>query len=166
MAYVKYIIFALGSQKYGMKLARVNGLEPLYNIVPVPLGAQYIKGIIHLRGDIVPIYDLKEHFKIPYTGTTETSQLLVTESHGIKIGFEVDDVLGIVAISEEETRVLPGVVQNENTGFLDSVINVLLPEHNELEIMLSIDVDKLMTDSEFRDVKEALEKQEEDEKSE
>lgn len=156
MAYTKYIIFALGNQKYGMKLERVKGLEPLQNLVPLPVGPQYIKGLIHLRGEVVPIYDIKEHFGIEDTGVLETSQMMVTESHGLKLGIEVDDVLGIVAVSDEESQVLPYVVKNDNTGYFDKVIKVLLPECRETELLLSINVDELMTDSEFQNVKDAL----------
>lgn len=159
MADIKYIIFALEDQKFGMKLERVKGLEPLMPIAPVPMGPQYIKGIIHLRGEVVPIYNLKESFLLEDTRVTETRQIMVAESHGIKMGFEVDDVMCIVSISEDEPKELPWVACNEKTLFVESVIRVTLPEQKKSDLLLSIDVDKLMSESEFEDVKDSLSEQ-------
>lgn len=156
MAYVKYIIFALGSQKYGMRLVRVSGLEPLNVTIPIPVDIPNIEGVINLRGALVPIYDMKAQLNIAKTQRTETSQMIVAESHGLKLGFEVDNVLGIVLISEEDTKLLPKVVTNDETDIVESVIKVLLPESRKEELMLSINVDALMTDAEFEKLKEVI----------
>lgn len=157
MTEIKYIIYALGDQKYSMKLSKINGIEYIYNVVPVPMGADCIKGIIHLRNIIVPIYDLKGQFGIEETAEDANPQMLICETHGIKIGIEVDNVLGIIPIPEEDIKKVPNVVKNENTGYLENVVRVTLPETNKTEITLSVNVDKLMTDSDFDSVSDALE---------
>lgn len=156
MAFVKYIIFALGSQKYGMRLVRVNGLEPLNVTIPIPVDIPNIEGVINLRGALVPIYDMKAHLNIAKTQRTETSQMIIAESHGLKLGFEVDNVLGIVLVSEEDTKLLPKVVTNDETDIVESVIRVLLPESRKEELMLSVNVDAIMTDVEFEKLKEVI----------
>lgn len=166
MAEVKYIAFRLGEQKYAMKLTRINGLEDLYEVVPIPVGAENIKGIIHLRGMIVPIYNLKRHFNMPEEGKKSTSQLLITEIKDMKLGFEVDEVLGIVAVSEEDINDVPTVVQNDETGYLENIVRLTLPEQTKPEIVISINIDKLMTEAEVEGVKEALLDKDEDEKAE
>ena len=60
MAEIKYMVFGLEDQLYSLKLSNINGIEYIYNIVPVPAGARFMKGIIHLRNNIVPVYNLKE----------------------------------------------------------------------------------------------------------
>lgn len=157
MAETKYIVFSLGQQKYSMKLARVNGIEQIYNVVPIPVGARFIKGIIHLRDNVIPIYNLKKHFNIPDEGTTATSQLLIAESHNIKMGFEVDEILGIIPIDESDIKDVPNVVKNDETGYLENIVKVVFPETGKNEILISINVDRLMSDNEFEDVKNALE---------
>lgn len=158
MAEIKYIIYLLGDQKYSMKLSKINGIEYVYNVVPVPMGADCIKGIIHLRNNIVPIYNLKGQFGIYTEAENANPQMLICETHGIKIGIEVDDVLGIIPIPEEDIKSVPHVVHNDNTGYLENIIKVTLPETGETEIMIAVDVDKLMSDSDFDSVYDALEK--------
>ena len=58
----KYIIFQLGEEKYGMNLSYVNGIEQEYHIIPVPNAPEGIKGIINLRGLVIPVYSLRQRF--------------------------------------------------------------------------------------------------------
>lgn len=157
MAETKYIIFALGEQKYGMKLSQINGIEHIYNVVPVPVGAEYIKGIINLRNSVVPIYDIKARFEIEGEPSVCNKQLLVMETHGISMGFEVDDVLGIIPVSDEDIAEIPTVVRSDETGYLENVIRVSLPDTDKAEIMISISIDNIMSENEFVDVSNALE---------
>ena len=53
MAVTKYIVFRLNDQKYSMKLTKINGIEYVYHVVPVPMGPACIKGIIHLRNEVI-----------------------------------------------------------------------------------------------------------------
>ena len=55
MAVTKYIVFHLNDQKYSMKLTKINGIEYVYHVVPVPMGPACIKGIIHLRNEVIPV---------------------------------------------------------------------------------------------------------------
>lgn len=154
MAETKYIVFVLGQQKYGMRLSNVNGIESMYNVVPIPAGTKFIKGIIHLRDLVIPIYDLKSRFGIADESEMGSSQLLVTETHEISIGFEVDDVIGIVTVPDEDVKKVPKVVKNAETGYLENIIKVDLGDAEE--IILCISVDNIMSDSEFDDVSDYL----------
>ena len=71
MADTKYIVYTLGEQRYCMRLSNINGIEQVYNIISVPMGADFIKGIIYLREQIVPIYDLKGRFGIDDSNSGE-----------------------------------------------------------------------------------------------
>ena len=97
---VKFVFFVVEGQVYCIELLRIDSIEQSYRIVPVPLGAQYVKGIIHLREHVIPVYDIKEKFNLEDTFEGE-KQLLIAESHGIKVGIEVDDVIGIISINTD-----------------------------------------------------------------
>ncbi len=152
MAEIKYMIFGLEDQKYGLKLSNINGIESIYNIVPVPAGAEFMKGIIHLRNQIVPVYNLKEKFGLEESGTAVDRQLLITETHDIKLAIEVDAVIGIIPVSTEDIKKAPDVVRCDDTNYLDRVIKVTLPETGKTEIVLTISVGKLMSDNDFSNV--------------
>lgn len=161
MAETKYIVFRLGEQKYATRLEKINGIEETYQIIPVPLGMEYIKGIIHLRENVIPIYDLKKRFGVENNGLSQTSQLLVAETHNIRLGIEVDQVLGIVSIDEKDIKGMPIVVQSEETACLENVVKVKL-EAGGPEIVISVSLDYIMSDAEFENVSNAVEETLED----
>ncbi len=148
MAEIKYMVFGLEDQKYGLKLSSINGIESIYNIVPVPAGAEYMKGIIHLRNQIVPVYNLKERFNLEESNSAVDRQLLITETHGLKLALEVDAVIGIIPVPEENIKTVPDVVRSDDTTYLGKVIKVTLPETGKTEIVLTISVRNLLTDNE------------------
>ena len=120
MAVTKYIVFHLNDQKYSMKLTKINGIEYVYHVVPVPMGPACIKGIIHLRNEVIPVFSLKRLFGMPEEAAE--TQLLITETHGMKLAIEVDTVLGIVNVEEEDIKQIPMVVHTEETGYLEDVV--------------------------------------------
>ncbi len=148
MAEIKYMVFGLEDQKYGLKLSSINGIESIYSIVPVPAGAEYMKGIIHLRNQIVPVYNLKEKFNLQESDSAIDRQLLITETHGLKLALEVDAVIGIIPVPEENIKNVPDVVRSDDTTYLGKVIKVTLPESGKTEIVLTISVRNLLTDNE------------------
>lgn len=155
MAEVKYLVFLLGSQKYGIRLSVIDGIEKNYDVVPVPLGAEYIKGIIHLRDTIVPLFDIKSNFRITEEPELLDRQLLITETHGIKLGIEVDNVVGIVPVDEGNVKKIPIIVKSDETNYLENVVKI--KDGTKTEIVITVSVDNIMSDREFESVSDALE---------
>lgn len=165
MAEVKYIIFVLGKQKFGINLAEINGIEQNYNVVPSPFGAKDIKGMIHLRNEIIPVLDLKSRFLITEEADVVNKQLLVSDTHGMLIGVEVDDMIGIVTLDESEVRGVPDAVYGVETEYLEGVIRVSVDtgdstgsKSGKPEVIICVGIDKILTDNEFSSVSDALEK--------
>lgn len=161
MGEVQYVIFALGSQKYCMQLSKINGIEQSYVIVPVPAAAENIKGLIHLRGEIAPVYNLREKLHIYEPSSSEESQLLMSETHDILLAFEVDNVLGIQTVSEADIMKIPIVVHSDETDYLENVIRIS-SEEGKSEIILCISVDNIMSEVDFENIKRAIEESQKD----
>ncbi|MBQ9609267.1 MAG: chemotaxis protein CheW [Lachnospiraceae bacterium] len=159
MAETKYIVFLINDQKYCMNLSKIKGIESDYQVVRIPSSADFIRGIIHLRNEIVPIYDLKERFEQENDYSGKTVQLLVTETHNIKLGIEVDDVVGIVGVEEDDIKGVPGVVTTDNTDYLENIIRIDSDIKGHKEIILCISVDKLITDEEAEALEELIEEE-------
>ena len=68
-----------------------------------------------------------------------------------------DYVLGIVAVLDEDIKDAPSVVCSDETGYLENVVNIKLPEEKEAGIMISVSIDNIMSESEFANVSNALE---------
>lgn len=157
MAEAQYVIFSLGTQKYCMQLSKIYGIEQSYVLVPVPAAAEHIKGLIHMRGYLAPVYNLREKLQIDEPSLTEEKQLLISETHDIFFGFEVDDVLGIQTVSETDVMEIPIVVNSDETDYLESVIRVPSADGTASEIILCISVDHIMSEVDFENIKRSLE---------
>lgn len=136
----KFVVFQLEDQKYGMSLMRVNGIEQDYHIIPVPNAPEGISGIINLRGAVIPVYSLRERFGMdPHIDNPEKS-LLVTNSHGILLAYEVDCVEEIEEVPDSKISLMPSVASNEDTAFMEQVLQI------GNEIIITIDVDKVLSE--------------------
>ncbi|MDE6025075.1 MAG: chemotaxis protein CheW [Lachnospiraceae bacterium] len=155
MAETKYIVFQLDKYKYGIKLAVIKGIENDYNIVPIPVGADNMRGIIHLRGDIVPLFDLKKKFQLDNGTKSDDTQLLIAETHGIKLGLEVDAVIGILPVEEEDIKPVPKVIKTEETDYIENIIKIDCG--GKPEIVLSVAIDNIMSDVDFENVSRTIE---------
>lgn len=145
----KFLLFRLGDQKYALDLSKVKSIESVFSIVPIPVGTPFIKGIINLRGSVVAIYNLHKHLDIPASGKLDS--IIISETHGIQIGLGVDYVEGIVTVDDTDVNPIPIICRNEETAYLGSVVKL-----GEDEIVLSVDVDRIMTEEDFETVSKAL----------
>lgn len=121
---VKQVIFKLGSEEYGLDIMLVNAIEKYTSVVPIPNAPSYIKGIINLRGDVIPVYSLRKKFGLLEKGMDENTMLIVTKSRGILMAYEVDQVDEILEISSDNISETPFIVRGETTSYIDSVANI------------------------------------------
>lgn len=133
------VTFVLGAEEYGIELSKVQ------EIIRVPLKrsklpntAQYNLGIANLRGNIIPVIDLKNILYNKETEFTDESRLIVLESNAVKLGVVVDEVLEVMQFSQEE------VVSPDSIGSVEDSDNVRgIVKHGE-RLLILLDVDKLM----------------------
>ena len=99
---LKPIVFRVGNELYGIDIQYVNAIEKDQDIVRVPNASSSIKGIINLRGDIIPVYSLRDKFKLPQApGDTK---LIIANLPDMKLAIEVDEVEEIDDLQEDEIR--------------------------------------------------------------
>ncbi len=154
MEEMKFVLFTLGEHYYGIPLYEINSIEQSYKLVPVPMGAKYVKGLMHLRNEVIPVYDLKEKFNIDRT--PRDHQLLVGETHGFRVGLEVDEVVGIIPIPDENIKEVPKLVETDETNYLGAVVRVTLPSGEE-GLVLVLEIDHIMSEEDFERLQRAVE---------
>lgn len=140
MEELKYIVFQLGDEKYGMNLVHVNGIEQDYHIIPVPNAPGGIRGIINLRGAVIPVYSLRERFGMDPRIDNPEKSLLITSSSNTPLAYEVDAVVGIEEMAPKNINRMPDVASNEETLFMEQVL------HIKEEIVITINVNKILSD--------------------
>lgn len=143
----KPIVFKLDNELYGFDISRVQGIEKEQQVVRVPNTAAYIKGIMNLRGHVVPVYSLKKKFGLPES-TSKDVQYVIVNVNRMLLGFEVDGVDEIHNVDSEDIHNVPSIVSNEDTRYFDKVLKT------DKGLIITIDIDKLLTDEELGQIEQ------------
>lgn len=144
------VVFTVGNQEYGVDIGLVRGIERVQEIVRVPNSNPDIKGIINLRGDIIPIYSLRHHFKMDEIQQTEESKFIVVNTHGLNIALEVENVEEIHRVEDDMLYEIPTIVKSEDTKYIDKVLNV------NGRLILVLNIENLLTPEEAENVQKMV----------
>jgi purine-binding chemotaxis protein CheW len=136
----KYLTFALGSEHYGIEIKHVTEIIGIQSITSVPELPDYIRGIINLRGKIIPVMDIRLRFKKPFLEYNDRTCIIVVEMRNISIGLIVDGVAEVMAISDEDIVPPPDAGRSFSNRYIQGIGKV------GQEVKLLLDCDKLITD--------------------
>lgn len=142
----KPVIFKLDKEMYGIDISLVQGIENEQEVVKVPNTAPYIKGIMNLRGKVIPVYSLRAKFNMPESDN-EVNQYIIVNVGEVMIALEVDKVEEIYNVDSLRIHEAPVIVKNGNTSYIDKVIDM------DGKIIVTIDVNNLLTEEESAGVK-------------
>jgi len=116
------IVFKVGDERYGLDVQWVNGIESLPNIVTVPNAPECIRGLINMRGQVLPVFSFRSLFGMPIIDRTEETKIIITSCHGTELAFEVDSVLEIAEFSETEIVEAPPIIKGASTAYVDKIV--------------------------------------------
>ncbi len=140
---IQYLSFVLGKEEYGVDILRVQEIRSWEPVSRVPNVPAYEKGVVNLRGAIVPIIDLRERFalsKVEYTPLTVVVVLQTGNGNSTRImGVVVDSVSDVISIEKNEIQGAPDFGTKVSNEFINGLVSV-----SERMVML-LDVDKLLT---------------------
>ena len=91
--YIKPVVFKVGNEMYGVDINLVQSIEREIQVVPVPNSMPYIKGIVNLRSEVIPVYSLKKKFGLVDNGVSENT--IIIDTKNVKLALEVDEVVEI-----------------------------------------------------------------------
>jgi len=98
----QYLIFSVGSELYGIEIKSVTEIIGIQNITRVPELPDYIKGIVNLRGRIIPVMDVRLRFKKEPLAYNDRTCVIVVDFRNLSVGLIVDSVSEVLSISEED----------------------------------------------------------------
>jgi len=132
---LKVIVFALGSEEYGIEVDKVRTIERMIPITRVPKTPAFVKGVINLRGVVLPVIDLRGRFGLPETEPTENTRIIIVSVGDIEVGFIVDAANDVMDIDSDSIDSPPEVVGGIRAKYLHGVAKI---EDNRLLIMLNL----------------------------
>lgn len=145
MADKQYIIFKLNEEKFAANINHIASITEYSSITPLPNGPAYVDGLLNLRGDIIPVVNLKKRFKMVEQKMNE-KRILIARKNNVQIGFLVDDASQSMTV--EESKILPPpqiAIKKEN-----NYISEICIYNNELIIV--VDLDRVLSEDEVKDL--------------
>lgn len=150
MSEEKHVVFRLGNESYSMNIEFVRAIEQQYVIIPLPDAPENIKGMINLRGEIIPVYSLRSRFHMEEMERTKDSQVLIAKSGNIQLAFEVDAVVGIENIETQQKKEIPIIIRAEATNYIGGILNI------RDKIVVEVSISNIMTEREWADIEELI----------
>lgn len=138
----KFLTFSLGNEFYGIEIRFVTEIVGMQPITEVPELPEYIRGIINLRGKIIPVMDVRLRFKKPLREYNDRTCIIVIDVKDIAIGLIIDSVSEVISIPEADIVIPPGASQGLSNKYIKGIGKV----GNEVKLIL--DCDKLLNDEE------------------
>jgi purine-binding chemotaxis protein CheW len=139
----KYLTFTLDNEDYGIGILKIKEIIGVMPITPIPRTPEFLRGVINLRGKVIPVVDLRLKFEIEAIDYTERTCIIVVETEGqagtIMIGIVVDSVSEVLNIKGEDIDDTPAFGTKVNTDYILGMAKM----GGGVKILL--DIDKVLT---------------------
>lgn len=142
----KSLTFILGKETYGIEIIYVREIIGIQEITEMPEMPEYIKGIINLRGKIIPIIDVRLRFKKEPKKYDDRTCVIVVEFNNTSIGLVVDSVSEVLTIQDEDISDLPRINKEHSSGYVKNIGKV------SNNVILLLDCEKLLTGREIENL--------------
>lgn len=143
----KYLTFKVDEESYGISIGSVTEIIGIQPITQVPELPDYIRGIINLRGKIIPVMDVRMRFKRSIRDYNDRTCVIVVEVKAMSVGLIVDSVSDVLSIPEEEI-VEPPEIQKNSNKYVNAIGKV------GKAIVLLLDCEKLLKDEDYAMIKD------------
>ncbi|CAM4247645.1 chemotaxis protein CheW [Paenibacillus tarimensis] len=132
---LKVIVFGLASEYYGVEVDKVRTIERMMPITRVPKTPAFIKGVINLRGVVIPVIDLRGRFDMEQAEATENSRVIIVAVNDIEVGFIVDSANDVIDIDSDAIDSPPEVIGGIRAKYLRGVAKL---NDGRLLVMLNL----------------------------
>lgn len=105
----QYIVFKLDKQLYGLNIQHINNIERMKPIIHVPKVNSCIKGVMNLRGDILPVVSLREQFKLEVKEYTDRTRIIIVELDDAMVGLIVDEVKEVIEVKSTQVEAVSSI---------------------------------------------------------
>ncbi len=137
----KYLSFFLGEEEYGLEILSVQEIIGMIPITPVPRMPDYIRGVINLRGKVIPVIDLRLKFAMSSMEDTSQTCIIVVQSQGREVGVVVDKVSEVLDISCDEIEDPPAMGSDVRTDYILGI------GKSQDKVRMLLDIEKALASS-------------------
>ncbi|MGM0377888.1 MAG: chemotaxis protein CheW [Bacteroidota bacterium] len=156
-----YLSFKLGEEVFALHVSKVQKILEMTEITEVPRSPEYMKGVINLRGSVLPVIDMRVKFGMPPTEWTKTTCILVVEAdvsgEKVKVGLLVDAVQAVQKITDEDILPPPAIGSKFRSEFISGMTRVNEKFFMILNIDLVLSTDDLVNIQAIKEAREEAE---------
>jgi len=149
----KFLSFRIGKEEFGVEILRVREIIGVIDVTPLPQTPDYVKGVINLRGKIIPVIELRTKLGLESKEYTEETCIIVVEvSDGgderFHMGVIVDSVSEVIDIPRDNIEPAPRFGNNLNTAYILGMGKV------KEQVLILLDIDRVMTQADLHSLAE------------
>ncbi len=133
-----HVLFTVGDARYVIAAADVVQMESYEGVTPVPGVAPYVAGVVQIRGQVMPVVDLRARFGLPPVERTLGTRIVVVNRSQRPVGLLVDSAREVVRIEESSFEPPPPVVVEQARGFVDAIASL------DKRLVMRLDFDKVV----------------------
>ena len=136
------VVFDLAAEAFGGDIGSVRKIIRMQDITRVPGAPGFVEGIINLRGNVIPVIDLRKRFDIPVNELHKDNRIVVMDIGGQDMGVVVDAVTEVLRISAAAVEPPSSVITTADSVYLQGIVKM------ESRMVILLNLDKVLTDSE------------------
>jgi purine-binding chemotaxis protein CheW len=134
----QFLTFRLDGQEYGIAILKVQEIKGWDKMTPIPNSPPYVKGVLNLRGVIVPVFDLRLRFGLPETVRDAFTVIIVVNIGGRLAGIVVDAVSDVINVGAEQQCATPEYEGQQNREFIKGLAQV------DGKLLILLDIDRMV----------------------
>jgi len=147
----QFVVFKLGNEEYGVNIHQVKTIERLMEITRVPQAPDFVEGVVNLRGEVVPVIDLRKRFGLPERTNTDNTRIIIVSIEDITVGMIVDSATEVLQISEESIDPAPSIIGSIDLDYIDGVGKI------DGRLLILLNLRKVLKSEEINELEKAKE---------
>ena len=145
------VSFKIGSEEFGINIMKVQEIIRMQEITKVPQMPHFIEGIINLRGNVIPIIDLRKKFGMPIIDITNDSRVIVVSVLDRIMGIIVDGVSEVLRLNDEQLQPPPPIISNIGREYIKGVGKL-----DDKRLLILLEIDKVLSEREHQMIGENI----------
>ena len=144
------VTFFLSGKLYGVDVNRMQAIENYEEMIKMPGMPENLQGFISLRGDILPVIDIKKQFRLPQAEVTAETKYVILQTTQGKLVVVADGVSRIIKADGNDVQEFPKLLRTEATSYVEYIVK------NENQLILAIDAENFLSEDAWKVIRELV----------
>ena len=150
MAEKQFVVFKLQNEEYGLEITTVEEILKYQDITEIPQADIFVRGVINLRGKVIPVYNLKRRFYGEENVVSDDTRIVVIGSNNNSVGLIVDSVSEVIKISEENIDKMDNIFAEKSNNAIQGVGKL------DGRLLMILDIKELFSEKDKNIISEVL----------